>query len=61
MYASTHPGKEAAREYLRQRLREGTPPPAQSEVRRRLGWALVKPHGPSGTLGASHWTTEGNR
>ena len=61
MYASTRPGKEAMREYLVQRLRERTPPPAQSEVRRRLGWALVKPHGPSGTLGTSHRTTGENR
>jgi len=60
MYASNRPGKEAAREYLVQRLREGTPPPALAEVRRRLGWATVKRRGPSGTLLASHWTTEEN-
>ena len=51
MVASTRPGKEAAREYLVQRLRERTPPPPQSEVRRRLGWALAKPPEPADTLG----------
>jgi hypothetical protein len=51
MYASTRPGKEAAREYLVQRLRERTPPPAQSEVRRRLGWTLVRPPAPSPASG----------
>ena len=60
MYASNRPGKEAAREYLVQRLREGTPPPALSEVRRRVGWTPAKTHGPSSTLVASHWSTGEN-
>jgi hypothetical protein len=51
MHASTRPGKEAARAYLVQRMREHTPPPPLSEVRRRLGWALVKPFEPSDTFG----------
>jgi hypothetical protein len=51
MVASTRPDKEAAREYLLQRMRERTPPPTQLEVRRRLGWALVKLAEPSDTLG----------
>lgn len=51
MVASTRPGKEAAREYLLQRMRERTPPPPQSEVRRRLGWALVTLPEPSDMLG----------
>lgn len=51
MVASTRPGKEAAREYLAQRMRERTPPLPQSEVRRRLGWALMKLAEPSDTFG----------
>jgi hypothetical protein len=52
MYASTRPGKEATREYLVQRLRERTPPPPQSEVRRRLGWTPGEPAESSGVIAA---------
>jgi hypothetical protein len=61
MVASTRPGKEAAREYLLQRLRERTPPPPQSEIRRRLGWALVKSPEAPHKLEAGHRTAGDNR
>jgi hypothetical protein len=61
MVASTRPGKEAAREYLLQRMRERTPPPPQCEIRRRLGWEPVKSSETAHKLEAVYRTNGENR
>lgn len=36
------PSKEATRAYLQRRRVEKTPPPTPEEIRRQLGWELIK-------------------
>jgi hypothetical protein len=36
------PTPQQVREYLARRAQEHTPPPAPDEVRRQLGWELIK-------------------
>lgn len=43
MSTFTYPPKDLVRAYLAQRLRERRPPPAQEEIRRRLGWVMLLP------------------
>lgn len=42
MATVTQPSKEQVRQYLAQRRAEKTHPPAPSEIRQRLGWALAR-------------------
>lgn len=37
------PGKERVREWLMRRLANPAPPPNLEQIRRELGWSLVKP------------------
>jgi len=38
---TSHPSKEAVREYLERRTNDVEPPPTPEEIRRQLGWGLV--------------------
>jgi hypothetical protein len=40
---SLNPTKEEVREWLRQEMAQHRPPPEMNEIRRKLGWLLVKP------------------
>lgn len=40
---TTHPTRQQVREWMQQRQVERTPPPTPSEIRRMLGWDLIKP------------------
>ncbi len=40
MTTTTHPSKEAVREYMERRTYSSDPPPTPEEVRRELGWDL---------------------
>jgi hypothetical protein len=40
MTQTTHPSKEAVRQYMQQRQAEHKPPPPPDEIRRQLGWEL---------------------
>lgn len=42
MTTTTKPTKEHLREYLAQRAKSENPPPSIAEVRRALGWGLVR-------------------
>jgi hypothetical protein len=42
MANATHPSKQLVRDYLQRRARDARPPPTPDEIRRELGWALVK-------------------
>lgn len=44
MTQTTHPPKEAVREFMARPRQEG-PPPAPEEIRRRLGWGLLPNNG----------------
>lgn len=37
-----HPTKESVREWLRAEVRRRRPPPDPSQIRRELGWELVR-------------------
>jgi hypothetical protein len=39
---TTHPRKEAVRQYMQQRQAERTPPPPLDEIRRQLGWPMLE-------------------
>ncbi|WP_174999424.1 hypothetical protein [Rugamonas aquatica] len=42
MTDTTHPTKEAVREYIARRTQQSRePPPAPEEIRRQLGWHLL--------------------
>jgi hypothetical protein len=36
------PTKEQVREYMERRQAEHTPPPSRDEIRRQLGWDLIR-------------------
>ncbi|GAB2865106.1 hypothetical protein GCM10027277_37510 [Pseudoduganella ginsengisoli] len=42
MEQSKQPSKEAVRQWLRKNLAERRPPPDPQQIRRELGWDLVK-------------------
>ncbi len=42
MEQQTQPTKEQVRQYLEQRQSERTPPPSIQEIRRQLGWTLLR-------------------
>lgn len=42
MTQTTHPSKEQARLWLQQRTLSRLPPPAPAEIRRQLGWELLR-------------------
>lgn len=42
MFQSHKPNKDQVREWLRQELDQRRPPPDLLEIRRQLGWSLVK-------------------
>jgi hypothetical protein len=37
-----HPTKEAVRQWMRNKIEERRPPPDPQQVRRELGWDMVK-------------------
>ena len=37
----THPPKQLVRDFMRERAKERTPPPAPQDIRRQLGWQLI--------------------
>lgn len=39
---TTKPPKQRVREYLESRTHEEEPPPSLEEIRRQLGWELIK-------------------
>ncbi|MES2258115.1 MAG: hypothetical protein V4724_06330 [Pseudomonadota bacterium] len=39
---TTHPSKEAVRNYLARRRNEHAPPPAPERIREQLGWCLLR-------------------
>jgi hypothetical protein len=41
MTTTTHPTKEAVREYMGRRTWSRDPPPTPEEIRRQLGWDLI--------------------
>lgn len=41
MITTTHPTKEAVREYMGRRIWSPDPPPTPDEIRRELGWDLI--------------------
>lgn len=43
MTQTTNPSKEAVRAFTQRRARALTPPPTPEEIRRQLGWGLIKP------------------
>jgi hypothetical protein len=47
MTQTTHPTKEQVREYMAAPARKESPPPANEEIRRQLGWRLVPSNGPA--------------
>ena len=42
---TTKPSKEAVRAYLQSRHESKTPPPTSEEIRRQLGWQLMREYG----------------
>ena len=46
MMHSTQPSKESVRQWLRQQLELRRPPPDPQQIRRELGWDLIKLEGP---------------
>ncbi len=42
MAITTHPSKQQVRDYLQRRSHEAKPPPSPDEIRRELGWQLIK-------------------
>lgn len=42
MASTTHPSKQLVRTWLERRSHDGKPPPPPDEIRRQLGWELVK-------------------
>ena len=42
MANTTHPSKQQVRAYLQRRSHDSKPPPSPDEIRRELGWQLVK-------------------
>lgn len=45
MTHTTHPDKEAVRRYMGDSERKKEPLPSLEEIRRRLGWSLIKEYG----------------
>jgi hypothetical protein len=45
MMHSTQPSKESVRQWLRQQLELRRPPPDPQQIRRELGWDLIKLEG----------------
>ena len=43
MATTTHPSKETVHSWFMQRRAEKTPPPSPEQIRRELGWDLVRP------------------
>lgn len=41
---TTKPSPQQVRDYMQQRREARTPPPAPEEIRRQLGWELIKPY-----------------
>jgi hypothetical protein len=37
------PSKQQVRDYMQQRQREHRPPPTPDDIRRQLGWGLLRP------------------
>lgn len=42
MTQQTHPTKEQIRQYLEARQAERCPPPSMQEIRRQLGWDMLR-------------------
>lgn len=42
MASTTHPSKEQVRQFMEQRRAEHTPPPAPGDIRRQLGWEMLR-------------------
>lgn len=42
MTQTTKPSKEQVREHMERRTHEESPPPTPEEIRRELGWELIK-------------------
>lgn len=42
MANTTHPSKQQVRAYLQRRAHDTKPPPPPDEIRRELGWALLR-------------------
>lgn len=42
MTSTTHPNKEQTRLWLQQRTLSRLPPPAPADIRRQLGWELLR-------------------
>ncbi|MES2262123.1 MAG: hypothetical protein V4724_26685 [Pseudomonadota bacterium] len=38
---TTHPDKQAVREYMARRVHAVDPPPSPDDIRRELGWDLI--------------------
>jgi hypothetical protein len=43
MSRQNQPSKESVRQWLRERLAQRRPPPDPEQIRRELGWDLVRP------------------
>jgi hypothetical protein len=41
----TQPTKQQVQQYLQQRRESNSPPPSPEEIRRQLGWGLVRSSG----------------
>jgi hypothetical protein len=42
MKQTTHPSKEAVRQFMARRQAERTPPPSPERIRQELGWHLIE-------------------
>lgn len=47
MTQQKHPTKEQIRQYLEARQAERCPPPSMQEIRRQLGWDMLRPAAPA--------------
>lgn len=51
MTQQKHPTKQQIRQYLEARRAERCPPPSMQEIRRQLGWEMLRAAGGPATLG----------
>jgi hypothetical protein len=49
---TTMPSKETVRKWLKHEVIQHRPPPDPQQIRRELGWGLLKQHGNNGQPGA---------
>jgi len=47
MTNTTHPDKQAVRDWICERTQDESPPPTMEDIRRALGWRLLPNNGPA--------------